>query len=95
MWTRDVAGPTGIAVAALYLSFYLLPATEVTDGALWQIANERRSIVDQLDELDRASPSLRTGAQANAEAGPADGAPLVRTGPNLLDGIVWGSPGGG
>ena len=95
MWTRDVAGLTSIALVALYFSFHLLPATEIAGGAFRQIVSEQRTIVDQLDQLDRARQSRRTDAQASAEAGPADWAPLVRDGPNLLDGMVWGPPGGG
>lgn len=92
MWTRDAAGLTGIAVVVLYCSFYLLPATEFAGGALRQIAIEQRATVDQLHQAVQAG---RKNAQSGAEAAPSDGAPIVRHGPNLLDGIVWGQPGGG
>ena len=95
MWTRDVAGVTSAALVALYFSFYLLPATEIAGGALQQIVSEQRTIVDQLEQLDRARQSRRTDAQASAEAGPMGWALLVRDGPSLLDGMVWGPSGGG
>ena len=95
MWTRDVAGLTSIALVALYVSFHLLPATGIAGGAFRQIVSEQRTFVDQLDQLDRARQSRRTDAQASTEAGRADWAPLVRDGPNQLDGMAWGPPGGG
>ena len=95
MWTRDVAGLTSIAIVALYVSFHLLPATEIAGGALRQIVSEQRSIVDQLDQLDRTRQSPRTDAQASAEDGQMGWALLVRDGPSPLAGMVWGPSGGG